>query len=123
MVTRLTAIEELAGVDILCSDKTGTLTHNKLTLGAPFTVNNIAGDQVIVLLAPGVSVIIDTIKESRRIVQRMNSYQERVNSESRDESQQDRDCLEAEREMRKGQGGPSKAIPGRHVLIVAEPWV
>ncbi|MGC1781206.1 MAG: HAD-IC family P-type ATPase, partial [Acidobacteriaceae bacterium] len=47
VVTRLAAIEELAGVDILCSDKTGTLTQNKLTLGDPFTVNNIPGDQVI----------------------------------------------------------------------------
>jgi H+-transporting ATPase len=36
IVTRLSAIEELAGVDILCSDKTGTLTLNKLTLGDPF---------------------------------------------------------------------------------------
>ena len=32
IVTRLTAIESLAGVDILCSDKTGTLTKNKLTV-------------------------------------------------------------------------------------------
>jgi H+-transporting ATPase len=51
VVTRLSAIEELAGVDILCSDKTGTLTQNKLTLGDPFTVNNIAGDQVILWAA------------------------------------------------------------------------
>ncbi|KAL5678795.1 hypothetical protein ACJX0J_014926 [Zea mays] len=29
---RMTAIEELAGMDILCSDKTGTLTLNKLTV-------------------------------------------------------------------------------------------
>ncbi len=51
IVTRLSAIEELAGVDVLCSDKTGTLTQNKLTLGDPFTVNNIPGDQVILWAA------------------------------------------------------------------------
>src|ERR1041385_6367503 len=33
IVSRLEAIEELAGVDVLCSDKTGTLTRSKLTLG------------------------------------------------------------------------------------------
>lgn len=33
IVSRLESIEEAAGLDILCSDKTGTLTQNKITLG------------------------------------------------------------------------------------------
>jgi len=47
IVSRLVAIEELAGVDILCADKTGTLTQNKLTLGDPFSVGNIPAGQVV----------------------------------------------------------------------------
>ena len=43
IVSRLVAIEELAGMDTLCSDKTGTLTRNELTLGS-------------VVAAPGFSV-------------------------------------------------------------------
>ena len=51
IVSRLVAIEELAGVDVLCADKTGTLTQNKLTLGEPFVVNQVPADQIVLAAA------------------------------------------------------------------------
>ncbi len=51
IVSKLQAIEEMAGVDILCSDKTGTLTQNKLTLGKPETFGNISDDDSILYAA------------------------------------------------------------------------
>ncbi len=47
IVSRLVAIEELAGMDVLCADKTGTLTQGKLTLGDPFCVAGTTPEQVI----------------------------------------------------------------------------
>jgi H+-transporting ATPase len=47
IVTKLAAVEEVAGIDVLCSDKTGTLTKAELTPGEPFTVNNAKPEEVI----------------------------------------------------------------------------
>ena len=48
IVTRLQSIEEAAGIDVLCSDKTGTLTQNKLTLG-DVVLLGAAGPQEVIL--------------------------------------------------------------------------
>ncbi|MGA7875895.1 MAG: HAD-IC family P-type ATPase, partial [Desulfoferrobacter sp.] len=47
IVSRLQAIEEMAGIDVLCSDKTGTLTLNQLTLGEPVTFGPVDAQDVI----------------------------------------------------------------------------
>ena len=47
IVRRLASIEELAGIDILCSDKTGTLTQNKLTLSDIVGFGSIDKEQII----------------------------------------------------------------------------
>ncbi|WP_456457123.1 plasma-membrane proton-efflux P-type ATPase [Thermovibrio sp.] len=47
IVSRLASIEELAGVDVLCSDKTGTLTMNKMTVSVPFTVNGYTSEELM----------------------------------------------------------------------------
>jgi H+-transporting ATPase len=40
IVSRLTAIEELAGVDVFCSDKTGTLTKNEMQVAEPVVLKD-----------------------------------------------------------------------------------
>ncbi|KAK9313775.1 hypothetical protein V1522DRAFT_434908 [Lipomyces starkeyi] len=47
IVQKLSAIESLAGVEILCSDKTGTLTKNKLSLSEPYTVAGVEPDDLM----------------------------------------------------------------------------
>nr|ASM90208.1 plasma membrane H+ ATPase 9 [Sesuvium portulacastrum] len=51
---RMTAIEEMAGMDVLCSDKTGTLTLNKLTVDKTLIevfAKGVEKDHVILLAA------------------------------------------------------------------------
>jgi len=53
IVSRLVSIEELAGVDVLCADKTGTLTKNDLTLGDIVPADGVTADDL--LLAAGLA--------------------------------------------------------------------
>ena len=48
IVSRLSAIEELAGVDVLCSDKTGTLTMNRLTVEKQIPFGSFSANEVLV---------------------------------------------------------------------------
>lgn len=47
VVTRLESIEEIAGIDVLCCDKTGTLTQNQLELGEPVVFNQTSPQETI----------------------------------------------------------------------------
>lgn len=47
IVTRLESIEEMAGVDRLCSDKTGTLTYNKMTVAEPKPYGSATAQELI----------------------------------------------------------------------------
>ncbi|KAF8312959.1 plasma-membrane proton-e [Clavulina sp. PMI_390] len=74
IVQKLTAIESLAGVDVLCSDKTGTLTANKLSLNEPYVAEGVdkewlmcvavlASSHNIKMLDPIDKVTIQTLKD------------------------------------------------------------
>ncbi len=47
IVSKLVSIEEMAGMDILCSDKTGTLTKNELTVGEVKPLGEFADTDVL----------------------------------------------------------------------------
>ncbi|KAF9113134.1 hypothetical protein BGX27_002127 [Mortierella sp. AM989] len=47
IVKRLTAVEEMASVSVLCSDKTGTLTLNELTFDEPYLANNYSAEDIL----------------------------------------------------------------------------
>lgn len=49
IVSKLTAIEELAGVDIFCTDKTGTLTKNQMQVKDPITLNGFTEEELFLV--------------------------------------------------------------------------
>ena len=51
IVSRLVSIEELAGMDILCSDKTGTLTKNEISLDEPIAIAARDKDELLLAAA------------------------------------------------------------------------
>jgi H+-transporting ATPase len=64
ILSRLESIEEMAGMDILCSDKTGTLTQNRLTLGDPLVMG--AKDKTDLLLAASLASK-DALRDLRQL--------------------------------------------------------
>ena len=48
LVTRLDSIEDVASMDFVCLDKTGTITQNKLAVAEPVPFNGFTGEDVVV---------------------------------------------------------------------------
>ena len=57
IVKKLSAIEDLGNMDILCSDKTGTITENKITLADSVDLNGKKNDELVRQSSICVSVV------------------------------------------------------------------
>ena len=84
IVSKLVAIEEMAGMDILCSDKTGTITKNELTLAEVKAFEGFTSDDVLLFASlasreedrdPIDTAIIDKAKSVKTISENLSSYQ------------------------------------------------
>jgi len=84
IVSKLVSIEEMAGVDVLCADKTGTITKNQLTIGKVKTLGDFTEKDVLLFgtLAsreedqdPIDNAIIGKTKTIEEIAKTLTSYQ------------------------------------------------
>ena len=84
IVSKLVSIEEMAGVDVLCADKTGTITKNELTIGKVKTLGDFTENDVMLFgtLAsreedqdPIDNAIIQKTKAIEDIAKTLSSYQ------------------------------------------------
>jgi H+-transporting ATPase len=83
IVSKLVSIEEMAGIDVLCADKTGTITKNELTVGEVKTLGDFTDRDVMLFgtLAsreedqdPIDNAIIDKTKTIDEIANTLPSY-------------------------------------------------
>ena len=84
IVSKLVAIEEMAGMDILCSDKTGTITKNELTLADVKAFEGFTSDEVLVYASlasreedkdPIDTAIIDKSHSIKTVSEKLSYYQ------------------------------------------------
>ncbi|MHB8104478.1 MAG: plasma-membrane proton-efflux P-type ATPase [Dehalococcoidales bacterium] len=81
LVTRLDSIEDAASIDILCLDKTGTITQNKLSVGEVIPFGNHTPDEVIAMAGLACQEqskdAIDTalLEYSRAVDTKLDSYE------------------------------------------------
>lgn len=84
IVSKLTAIEEMASMDVLCSDKTGTLTKNKITIAEIAPYGPFTEDEVIFYAAlaslekdhdPIDQAIFELVERSETLSKKMKRYE------------------------------------------------
>ncbi len=83
IVSKMTAIEEMAGMDVLCSDKTGTITMNQVRVAEVRAFGDFDEDDVLVAGAlasreenrdPIDDAVLDRMRESPQALRRLPSF-------------------------------------------------
>jgi H+-transporting ATPase len=83
IVSRLVAIEEMAGMDVLCADKTGTITKNQLSIAEVKPFEGFKEDDVLLIATlasreedqdPIDNAVIDKFKTKKELVEKRGIY-------------------------------------------------